>query len=187
MKLFLLIVLSHFDTLPAAETLHKSLDAACARSAAAALAEHDAEAPRRWMNYVPSVGTGYNLQGQIRPTLSFSFSQVFGDLRQRRELKAKRQSITATAAIDCDERHRKLTEFLTKRELLLLELLTMRKVAEIDEAIFRLAQADYDAAKIAPKEFLPKQRSYLQAQLDLTRKETELRNLEAEITSFAAF
>jgi hypothetical protein len=137
------------------------------------------------MNYVPAVGTGYNLQGQIRPTLSFSFSQIFGDLRQRRERKAQRSGVTAAAALACDERRRKLAEMLVKLELMELELMTMRKVAEIDEQIFKLAQMDYEAAKLAPSGFLPKQKAFLESELGLTRKEIELRNLEAVIVSFS--
>ena len=48
-----------------------------------------------------------------------------------------------------------------RHALLLLELETMRRVQEIDRQLFMLIQADYDAARISPQQFLPKQKAFL--------------------------
>lgn len=184
MKLFVFLAILHLDSLPDTSHLYAALSTFHALQLNAQLTEFDESEKGIWMNYVPSVGIGYNLQGQPRPTFSFSIAQVFTAQRQRTDRSAKRRSLEAAAQLALQNDRRKLTELLTKWELMQLELITMRKVAALDEQIFNLAQADYDAAKLAPKEFLPKQKAWLESELTLTRKEIEIKNLEAEILTF---
>ncbi len=54
----------------------------------------------------------------------------------------------------------------------------MRRVQEIERQLFVLIQADYDAAKISPQQFLPMQKTFLVEELAVQRKEMEIRNLE---------
>jgi hypothetical protein len=173
--------------LPTADSLHAALTQHHQRQLAASLAEFDDATPGQWMNYIPSAGIGYNLQGQPRPTLSFSLAQVITARRQRLDRQAKRRSIEATATIALDDAHRQLDQLLTKYELLRLELQTMQKLHEIDSSLYQLAVLDYEAAKLAPSGFLPKQKAYLQSELELTRKEIVVRELEGEILVFVHF
>lgn len=71
--------------------------------------------------------------------------------------------------------------------LLLLELETMRRVQEIDSQLFLLVQADYDAARISPQQFLPKQKAFLEGELGVMRKEMEVAGLEREMLNFTHF
>ncbi len=139
------------------------------------------------MNYIPSTGIGYNLQGKPRPTLSFSLSQIFNVRRQRLALQAKRRSIEAAHILQSQDEHRKLDELLAKLEMMELELETMRRLHEIDASLYELAVLDYEAAKLAPVAFLPKQKAYLESELGLLRKEMEVRGLEGEILAFSHF
>lgn len=187
MKLFVFLAILQFDSLPPAPQLHAAIDTFQARQLAATLEQFDLSTKGRWMNYVPSVGLGYNLKGEPRPTLSFSLSQVFSAARQRRDAAAARRSTAATAALASAEAHNRLNELLGKLELMKLELETMRQVSAIDEEIFKLAEMDYNEAKLAPNAFLPKQKDFLESKLALTRKEIELKNFEAEILTFCHF
>jgi hypothetical protein len=63
----------------------------------------------------------------------------------------------------------------------------MQKLHEIDSSLYQLAVLDYEAAKLAPSGFLPKQKAYLQSELELTRKEIVVRELEGEILVFVHF
>jgi hypothetical protein len=197
MKLFVLalVISSHLDTLPPAAQLHAALSAHQASQLAADLAEFDDATPSQWMNYVPSLGIGYSLatdkEGKIttkpRPSISFSLSQIFNARRQRLALQAKRRSIEATADIALADAHRHLDQLLTKYELMTLELQTMRKLHEIDVSLYELAVLDYEAAKLAPSEFLPKQKAFLESGLELQRKEMEVKGLEGEILGVCHF
>ncbi len=185
--------------LPAADSLHAALDTFLDRQLAAQLAEFDESKKGNWLYYLPSVGIGYTPiaksgpDGDIRfdnaprPTLSFSIGQVLNARRRDRDLSAKRESLAASAALDREKAHRELDRLLHRYALLLLELETMRRVQEIDRQLFVLIQADYDAARISPQEFLPKQKAFLEGELAVMRKEMEVAGVEGEVRNFAHF
>lgn len=183
--------------LPSADSLHAALDTFLDRQLAAQLAEFDASKKGNWLHYLPSVGIGYtpitrtgtdgNLEFNSgpRPTLSFSLSQVLTARRRQRDVRAKRESLAASALLEREKAHSDLDRLLQRHALLLLELETMRRVLDIDRQLFLLIQVDYEAAKISPQQFLPKQKALLEAELGVMRKEMEVGNLEGEILQFA--
>lgn len=185
--------------LPTSDSLHATLDTFLDRQLAAQLAEYDESKKGNWLYYLPSVGIGYTPiaksgpDGDIRfnnaprPTLSFSLGQVLNARRRNSDIRAKRESLAASAALDREKAHRELDRLLHRHALLLLELETMRRVQEIDRQLFVLIQADYDAARISPQEFLPKQKAFLEEELAVMRKEMELGGVEEEIRVFAHF
>ncbi|MEZ4960424.1 MAG: hypothetical protein R2830_11455 [Saprospiraceae bacterium] len=67
------------------------------------------------------------------------------------------------------------------------KLATMRKVHDIEAALYELAVIDYEAAKLAPVAFLPKQKAFLESELAMMRKEMELLGMEREVLEFAGF
>jgi hypothetical protein len=203
-KLFVLLLTSQLAGLPTAkgqlptpDSLHASLDTFLNRQLTAQLAEFDESKKGNWLYYLPSVGIGYTPiaksgpDGNIRfdnaprPTLSFSLGQVLNARRRNRDLRAKRESLAASAALDREKAHRELDRLLHRHALLLLELETMRRVQEIDRQLFVLIQADYDAARISPQQFLPKQKAFLEGELAVQRKEMEVAGMEGEVRSFA--
>lgn len=205
MKLFVLFLAAALalpaahSQLPAADSLHAALDTFLDRQLAAQLAEFDESKKGNWLYYLPSVGIGYTPiaksgpDGDIRfdnaprPTLSFSLGQVLTARRRNLDIRVKRESLAASAALDREKAHRDLDRLLHRHALLLLELETMRRVQEIDRQLFVLIQADYDAAKISPQEFLPKQKASLEEELGVQRKEMEVAGLEGEILGFAKY
>lgn len=200
MKILLLIAHLHLaDTLPPADQLHNALDTFLTHQLAAQLAEFDESKKGNWLYYLPSVGIGYTpiaksgpdgdlrFDNAPRPTLSFSLGQVLNARRRDREIRAKRESLAASAALDREKARRELERLLHRHALLLLELETMRRVQEIDCQLFVLVQADYDAARISPQQFLPKQKAFLEGELAVMRKEMEVGNLEGEMRSFAHY
>lgn len=200
MKLLLLIAhLQLADTLPPADQLHNALDTFLDRQLTAQLAEFDESKKGNWLYYLPSVGIGYTPiaksgpDGDIRfdnaprPTLSFSLGQVLNARRRDRDVRAKRESLATSAALDREKAHRELDRLLHRHALLLLELETMRRVQEIDRQLFVLIQADYDAARISPQQFLPRQKAFLEGELGVMRKEMEVAGLEGEIRAAVHF
>jgi hypothetical protein len=205
MKLFVLFLAAALalpaahSQLPAADSLHAALDTFLDRQLAAQLAEYDESKKGNWLYYLPSVGIGYTpiaksgSDGNIRfnnaprPTISFSLGQVLNARRRDRDIRAKRESLAASAALDREKAHNGLDRLLHRHALLLLELETMRRVQEIDRQLFVLIQADYDAAKISPQEFLPKQKAFLEGELAVQRKEMEVAGVEGEVRNFAHF
>lgn len=185
--------------LPTPDSLHAALDTFLTRQLAAQLAEYDESKKGNWLYYLPSVGIGYTPiaksgpDGDIRfdnaprPTLSFSLGQVLNARRRDSDLRAKRESLAASAALDREKAHRELDRLLHRHALLLLELETMRRVQEIDRQLFVLIHADYDAARISPQQFLPKQKAFLEGELAVQRKEMEVAGLEGEVLNFAHF
>ncbi len=175
------------EGLPTADSLHAALDTFLDRQLAAALAEFDDTGPRQWMNYVPSVGIGYNLQGEPRPTVSFSLAQVFAAQRQRADREGKRRSLIQSSELQRSQLHSQLSAMLQRYELMQIELATIRRVHDIERQLYELAVIDYEAAKLAPSAFLPKQKAFLEQQLTLRRKEMEIAELENQVLIFAHF
>ncbi|MCB0521950.1 MAG: hypothetical protein KDD27_23610, partial [Saprospiraceae bacterium] len=64
---------------------------------------------------------------------------------------------------------------------------TMRKVHDIEASPYELDVIDYEAAKLAPRGFLPKQKAFLESELAVMRKEMELQGLENQLLIFAHF
>lgn len=203
-KLFVLLLTSQLAGLPTAkgqlptpDSLHAALDTFLTRQLAAQLAEFDESKKGNWLYYLPSVGVGYTpiaksgpdgdlrFDNAPRPTLSFSLGQVLNARRRDRDLRAKRESLAASAALDREKAHCELDRLLHRHALLLLELETMRRVQEIDRQLFVLIQADYDAARISPQQFLPKQKAFLEGELAVQRKEMEVAGVEGEIRAWA--
>lgn len=183
--------------LPTEDSLHAALDTFLDRQLKAQLAEFDASKKGNWLYYLPSVGInytpiartgtdgGFEFNSEPRPTVSFSLGQVLTARRRQRDIRAKRASIAASAALEREKAHRELDRLLQRHALLLLELETMHLTLDIDRQLFVLIQADYDEAKISPQQFLPKQKALLEAELGVQRKEMEVGDLEGEILVFA--
>lgn len=173
--------------LPTADSLHAALDSAHARKLAATLAEFDDAGPPGWMNWTPSVGMGYNLQGEPRPTMSFSLSQVIGNIERRKERKAKRRAIEEAGKLELSQLHSQLDAMLQRYAMLSLELETMRQVFSIDSQLHDLAAADYEAARLSPVQFLPKEKAFLEEKLKMVRKEMEVKAVEGDVLGFVGF
>lgn len=185
--LFLIAIAASLDTLPEASQLHASIEEFHTQKVAATLAEFDDASGGNWMNWTPSVGTGFNLQGQPRPTFSFSLSQVFANIERKKEKKAKRESIIEAGKLELAELHSQLSAMLDRHRLMKLELATIREIFEIDRQLHALETAAYEAAELSPMQYLPKRKAFIQSKLNLTKKEIELANLEGEILVFSHF
>ena len=187
MKLFVLLLAFKLDTLPPAPTLHAVMDAHQDAVLAAQLEEFQTNQTGFWMNYMPSAGIAYTPSGAPRPAISFSLSQLFNAKRQRSEQAAKRKAIISNSEIERQQAHRELDARISRYEWMELELQVMREVHKINVSLYQLALSDYETAKIPPSVFLPKKKSFLEAGLNLTRKEMELKNLEMEVLTFANY
>lgn len=174
-------------SLPTADALHAALDSFHHHQLMATLAEFDDAPGNTWMNWTPAIGTGFNLQGQPRPTVSFSLSQVFTNLERRRERKAKRRSIKEAAQLELAQLHSQLAAMLLRHEMLLLELETMREAFDIDRQLHELETSDYEAAKLSPMQYLPKRKAFINARLAVMMKEAEVREVEREVLTFSKF
>ena len=189
------LALAHLDSLPPNDRLFLALQAHHDRLLEAQLAEFDLSRRGQWMNYVPSIGIGYalssdangNLSSKPRPSISFSLAQVFSARRQRLDRLAKRRSIQAAADIALDNDHRALLALLARLQILHLELDALQKSLDIELQLFHLAEIDYETANLSPKDFLPKQKNLIDAQLALAKKSSEILALEASILALCHF
>jgi hypothetical protein len=160
--------------LPPTDSLFAALEKHHASITAAQLAEFDETNTKKWMNYIPSVGIGYTPSGAPRPTASFSLSQIITAKRQQQERERRRTAILGKAEIELQQLKSQLTSMLQEYDFLKLELRTREQIHEIDRQIFQLAKVQYENAEMSPVEFLPKEKAFLQQELEVEKKKAAL-------------
>jgi hypothetical protein len=177
------------DTLPEMSVLFQSLEHYYSQKLKAALAEYEITEKKRWLKYLPSVGLGYNLttnqEGQLtsklRPTLSYSTNIIYQGFQNKAARQAKILSITQTNRLELEAEKRALNGLMKKYDFELQDLDFMKKMGELDNELFKIATAQFEAAELAPSAYLPKKQAFLKKQYALFKKAQVIEELRNEI------
>lgn len=177
------------DTLPETTDLFASLEKYYSQKLQAELAEFNVSEKKRWMKYLPNVGLGYNLtttnEGQLtsklRPTLSYSTNIIYAGLQHKETRQAKVKSITETNRLELAVERRELEGMIKNYQYELQDLDFMQKMGALDEQLFEIATAAYDAAEIPPSAYLPKKRAFMKTQYEIFKKTQGIAALRQEI------
>lgn len=177
------------DTLPETSVLFQSLEHFYSQKLKAELAEYEVTEKKRWLKYLPSVGLGYNLTtnnegeltSKLRPTLSYSTNIIYTGLQNKEARRAKILSITQTNRLDLEAEKRALNGLIKKYDFELQDLDFMKKMGELDNELFKIATAQFEAAELAPSAYLPKKQAFLKKQYALFKKAQMIEELKNEI------
>lgn len=133
------------------------------------------------MKYLPNVGTTYTLEGQFRPTASFSISTLYQVRRDKQARAAKRRSIEQKIRLEEQKTLAAVQNMLTEYHIRLRELETQKLILETDRQLHAIQKDKYERAEIPPSDYLPAYKRWLQVQLGFRQMEDELVLLRGRI------
>ena len=187
MKLLLLITILNLntDTIPPTPILLDSLEAFHQKQLQAELTAFDASPKDYWMNFVPSIGVGYNLQGQPRPTLSYSIASLFNFRNQKRQIEKQRQAILLQHQVTKETDQRQLLAMIQEYQLMKSDLIFKTSIFAIDKELFEFYQKQTENLELKPSQFLIKKREFLhkKEQLFQVRQTLKIQKIKILITA----
>jgi hypothetical protein len=142
------------DTLPPRQDLFNSLRTFHNEKAEAITTEFKVSEKYRWMKWMPSLGVAYNLQGEPRPALSFSLSQVYQNLNDKETKKAKIVQILRGASSDFKQDSVTLEMTIRKVEILRGSIPYLQAVATVDDQLWELTKRKHTEKDISDVEYL---------------------------------
>jgi hypothetical protein len=186
-------ILEPVDTFPSLQKLLAAVDSFYASECSAALEEYQYTKGGKWMVWMPSIGAGYvpalypGQKDRIRPTVSYSLANVEAGIRQKEQIRAKRQAISARNQLDARRVREKIWEMYARRTLLIEQFGHQKEVFEIDRQLFEFYTEEFKAVKIPADFYLAEKRKFLDRKFALSQSMTEINILEGEILRDAHF
>lgn len=147
--------------LPSQDSLFVCVDSFYHQSLAAELKAFESNPKDYWMNFVPSVGVGYNLQGKPRPSVSFSLNSLFQVRQQKRQVAAMRESIILKNHLERDKTKSSVANLYSQIKILQSDLAFSNQVFDIEKQLFEFYEKQNQNNDIKPSEFLVKKIAFL--------------------------
>ena len=174
-------------SLPSQDSLFASVDRFYYQSLVAELTVFESNPKDYWMNFVPSVGVGYNLQGKPRPSVSFSLNSLFQVRQQKRQVAAMQESIILKNHLERQKTKAKVSKIYQQIELLQEELNFSLKVFEIEQQLFEFYEKQNENYDIKPSEFLIKKITHLKKEESIRLQKREIDMLILELLEVAHY
>jgi hypothetical protein len=175
------------DSLPPQSELFAALRRFHDEAAAANLAALNIADKNKWMRYMPSVGIGYNLQGEPRPIANFSLSQITAASEQKEIRAAERQKILRGAMIQFKVDSFDLIALLEKHRIFKISLLHLEAVDAVELKRFEIEKRRYTEGGLTDSQWLDIQAAHMRTAENLFRREEEIGLLEIEILKLAKY
>jgi hypothetical protein len=201
MKLLLLTFLFQLDTLPPTDTLVQSLIQFHQQQAKADIQAFNSKEQYSWMKYVPSIGIGYNLQGQPRPTINYSLATVYRYFNDKNQSKAQQKAIIQQNELQLNLEIMQLHTLIKKLQLQKEDYQQAKKLLkhqtqliDIERQLFAIEEDKYKRNDLLPSQFLQAQKRYLNIlanhenqKFQLQRDKKLIQELEFDILQLAKY
>ena len=174
MKHLLLIVILYSNLnaqnkpqeLPADSLLISSLVKYYEAERVAQIKPYEIEESKKWIKYLPSVGLAYNLQGQPRPSFSYSPLSILESKKSDKLRDAAKEAVLLNYDLLISDRVEELKAKIREYKLK-LELYDMRlEVIELDLKLYEIEETKYEEDLIKPSEYIRAKKSIHQAKMD---------------------
>jgi len=183
--MFLLLSLSLIlsDTLPSEQVLYQSLDSFYHHQTKADLSEFDLTTKNQWLKYLPTLGLSYTLEGQPRPTISWSSNLIYTSQKDKERKQAKRTSIQQKNDLkkQADQLHLTTLYFREK------EIVDLENSFEIDSILFEIKKDQEKNIQISPVELLQAKQQFLKRRQSLQQTYFNLEKLKFQILELARY
>lgn len=183
-----LILISIF-TLPGLSELMTSIDDFWNRELDARIQQFEANEKKPFLKFLPSIGIGYNLQGQPRPTINFSVNRVYDALQEKEIRRVNKEGIIREIELLKQQNKIEVQELFLNHQDQLRLFDFQKEQAKIDSILFSFVEKQYNqpVPEIPPSEYFQKKKNYLSVQANLLTGEMRLKELERQILSQAHF
>ena len=148
---------------------------------AAELSEFSDSRKGEWLKYLPNVGTTYTLEGNFRPTISFSSNTIYRAKKDKQTREAKRHSIEKKIRLEEQKTLAAVQNMVTEYHIRLRELETQKLILETDRQLHAIQKDKYERSEIPPSDYLPAYKKWLQVELGFRQLEDELVLLRGRI------
>lgn len=127
---------------------------------------YEIQESKPWIKYLPSLGIAYNLQGQPRPSFSYSPLSIFESKKSDKLRNASKEAVLLNYDLLISDRVGELKARIREYEMK-LELYDMRmEVIELDKKLFEIEETKYNEDLIKPSEYLRAKKSIHQAMMN---------------------
>ena len=173
--------------IPERDALFNALRQHHAQRSEAYTAEYKTADNVKWMRWMPSVGVMYNLQGQPRPAINFSIDRIYQNVKDKDLRKAKTEAVQLNAEIAFKDDSLNIISLLKRIEILKHGLEILEAQQTIDDKLFEIVKAKFQANEVTPSVFLTEERQLLERRGILNRRKEEISLLEIEALKVAKF
>ena len=187
MKLLLLITFFSLDTLPSDSLLFASLTEFHNLQTQAQLSEHQATQKNRWLKYIPTIGLTYTLNGQPRPTLSWSSNLIHNSQQDKIKRQAKQTSILQQHQLNLQKKQLQLQALLQQYQFLQEDIVHETQILHFDRQLFQVKEEQAKHLEISPTELVQATKSFRQKEYQLLKKQRALQSLKTKILIHAHF
>lgn len=167
--------------IPSFQELESSLMIYTAEECDAQLTNHKVTSTKPWKELLPSIGLGYTVLGELRPSVSWSPLQILDRKERKIKERVQRESMILSCEVLKKERLHKLRQLYNDYHVDIKIMDSRRSTLLIDEELFAITQRKYDEHLIKPSEYLAAKRSIIQARSDLKVMALELEKLRNEV------
>lgn len=176
---------SQTDSLSSLDSLFSSVDNFHNQTLTAELKAFESNPKDYWMNFVPSVGVGYNLQGKPRPSISFSLNSLFQVRKQKRQVAAIKESIILKNHIERQKTKSTVSKIYQQIKTLKEDLKFSLKVFAIEKQLFEFHERQNQNHEIRPSEFLIMKIAFLKKEeiIRIQKRQIEILTLDLYETS----
>lgn len=154
---------------------------------AANLAEYSAKEKYRYMKYVPSVGMWYDLNGNPKPTLSYSLNQVYSTVNEKEKTKAKMKTVNLSSDLEYKTDSLDLVAILSRIEVLKETAHLVEAQNSIDAKILQIIEQKYADKEITPIQYLEQKRDFLVRTDRITKVREDIKLLMIDALKVAKY
>ena len=147
--------------LPHQDSLESALERSYERERDAQLMAFDANTKGDWKDLMPSVGVGYTVANQPRPTINWNPISIFNRKDAKKKQQLTRQSIILQYEAIMTEKLYKLRQIITEYEIDLSTLSAKEKALMIDEKLYDIKVEQYNQDMIKPSEYLQEEKKII--------------------------
>lgn len=173
--------------LPSDSTLIKSLVEFYQKDKNAKLVKYDIQESKSWLKYLPNLGITYNLQGQPRPSLSYSPISIINSRKQDKLRNAEKLSVEMSFEVLLSDRVGELLTKIREYELKKEIYKEFAAMIEIEEQLYLLEKKKYEANLIKPSQYLNAKKRAHQVKVSSLNKLHEITELYSEIIAMSKF
>lgn len=167
--------------LPLVMDLETSLEAFYEGERDAQLKAYDAGKSGEWKDLLPSIGVGYTVSNEPRPTISWSPISILNRKDAKRQQALNREAIVLGYELVITDHLYKLRQLVSDYFIDLDQLKSKEEALQIDELLYDIVEERYAENLIEPIVYLQEQKKILMARSSVDTYRHELYKKRSEV------